>query len=104
MLICMALPHLQERLAPSAVTHRISTLHPYNTRQQTANFWTCMSGTWSLSVQQWQTCVAVFQIFLRHIRRCSSSCGSKNLLQVAKFLDAGMKKLQTVDPDEESNI
>ena len=24
---------LQERLAPSAVTHRISTLHPYNTRQ-----------------------------------------------------------------------
>ena len=26
---------LQERLAPSAVTHRISTLHPYNTRQQT---------------------------------------------------------------------
>ena len=55
-----------------------------------------MSGTWSLSVQQWQTCVAVFQIFLRHIRRCSSSCGSKNLLQIAKFLDAGMKKLQTV--------
>ena len=29
--ICM----MQERLAPSAVTHRISTLHPYNTRQQT---------------------------------------------------------------------
>ena len=27
--------HFQERLAPSAVTHRISTLHPYNTRQQT---------------------------------------------------------------------
>ena len=26
---------MQERLAPSAVTHRISTLHPYNTRQQT---------------------------------------------------------------------
>ena len=26
---------LQERLAPSAVTHRISMLHPYNTRQQT---------------------------------------------------------------------
>ena len=27
-----------------------------------------------------------------------------NLLQVAKFLDAGMKGLQTVDPDEGSNI
>ena len=27
-----------------------------------------------------------------------------NLLQVAKFLDAGMKKLHTVDPDEGSNI
>ena len=27
--------HLQERLAPCAVTHRITTLHPYNTRQQT---------------------------------------------------------------------
>ena len=27
--------NMQERLAPSAVTHRISTLHPYNTRQQT---------------------------------------------------------------------
>ena len=26
---------MQERLAPSAVTHRTSTLHPYNTRQQT---------------------------------------------------------------------
>ena len=26
---------VQERLAPSAVTHRILTLHPYNTRQQT---------------------------------------------------------------------
>ena len=27
-------PRMQDRLAPSAVTHRISTLHPYNTRQQ----------------------------------------------------------------------
>ena len=27
-----------------------------------------------------------------------------SLLQVAKFLDAGMKRLQTVDPDEGSNI
>ena len=27
-----------------------------------------------------------------------------NLLQVAKFLDAGMKIMQTVDPDEGSNI
>ena len=27
-----------------------------------------------------------------------------NLLQVAKFLDAGMKRLQTVDPNEGSNI
>ena len=27
-----------------------------------------------------------------------------NLLQVAKVLDAGMKRLQTVDPDEGSNI
>ena len=26
---------MQERLAPSAVTHRILTVHPYNTRQQT---------------------------------------------------------------------
>ena len=26
-----------------------------------------------------------------------------NLLQVAKFLDAGMKRLQTVDPNEGSN-
>ena len=27
-----------------------------------------------------------------------------NLLQVARFLDAGMKRLQTVDPNEGSNI
>ena len=27
-----------------------------------------------------------------------------NLLPVAKFLDAGMKRLQTVDPNEGSNI
>ena len=27
-----------------------------------------------------------------------------NLLQVAKFLDAGMKRLQTVDPNEGSNM
>ena len=27
-----------------------------------------------------------------------------NLLQIAKFLDAGMKRLQTVDPNEGSNI
>ena len=27
-----------------------------------------------------------------------------NLLQVANFSDAGMKRLQTVDPDEKSNI
>ena len=27
-----------------------------------------------------------------------------NMLQVAKFLDAGMKRLQTVDPNEGSNI
>ena len=27
-----------------------------------------------------------------------------NLLQVATFLDAGMKRLQTVDPNERSNI
>ena len=27
-----------------------------------------------------------------------------NMLQVAKFLDAGMKLLQTVDPNEGSNI
>ena len=27
-----------------------------------------------------------------------------NLLQIATFLEAGMKRLQTVDPDEGSNI
>ena len=27
-----------------------------------------------------------------------------NLLQVAKFLDAGMKRVQTVDPNEGSNL
>ena len=27
-----------------------------------------------------------------------------NMSQVAKFLDAGMKRLQTVDPNEGSNI
>ena len=27
-----------------------------------------------------------------------------NLLQVAKFLDAGMKRLQKVDPNDGSNI
>ena len=27
-----------------------------------------------------------------------------NMLQVAKFLDAGMKRLQTADPNEGSNI
>ena len=36
-----------------------------------------MSCTWSLSVQQWQICVAILQIYLRHVRRCSSSCGSQ---------------------------
>ena len=36
-----------------------------------------MRCTWSLSVQQWQICVAGLQICLRHIRRCSSSCSSQ---------------------------
>ena len=36
-----------------------------------------MRCTWSLSVQRWQTCVANFQIFFSHIRRCSNSCGSQ---------------------------
>ena len=38
MLVCQiafSVVMMQERLAPSAVTHKISTLHPYNTRQQT---------------------------------------------------------------------
>ena len=39
---------LRERLASSAVTHRISTLHPYNTRQQTG-----------LAGQQLNVCEAV---------------------------------------------
>ena len=30
-----------------------------------------------VSVQQWQICVANFQIFFSHIRRCSNSCGSQ---------------------------
>ena len=64
-----------------------------------------MRCTWSWSVQRWQICVANFQIFFSHIRRCSNSCGSQAvLLQVAKFLDAGMNRLQTVDPNEGSNI
>ena len=44
-----------------------------------------MSCTWSLSVQHWQTCVAVFQMFLRHIRRCSSSCGSHICCRLPDF-------------------
>ena len=36
-----------------------------------------MRCTWSLSVQLWQICVANFQIFFSHIRRCSNSCGSQ---------------------------
>ena len=52
--------------------------------------------TWSLQVQQWQICVAVLQVFLKHIRRCSGSCGSR-MLQNAKFLDAGMERSQTVN-------
>ena len=36
-----------------------------------------MRCTWSLSVQRWQICVANFQIFFSHIRRCSNSCGSQ---------------------------
>ena len=61
-----------------------------------------MRCTWSLSVQRWQICVANFQIIFSHIRRCSM--WQPNMLQVAKFLDAGMKRLQTVDPNEGSNI
>ena len=36
-----------------------------------------MRCTWSLSAQQWQICVANLQIFFRHIRLCSNSCGSQ---------------------------
>ena len=37
-------------------------------------------------------------------RQYTAMLECSNLLQVAKFLDAGMKRLQTVDPDEGSNI
>ena len=35
-----------------------------------------MRCTWSLSAQRWQICMANFQVFFSHIRRCSKSCGS----------------------------
>ena len=36
-----------------------------------------MRCTWSLSAQRRQICVANFQIFFRHIRLRSNSCGSQ---------------------------
>ena len=62
-----------------------------------------MSCTWPLSVQPWQICVATFQMFQAH-QTMQQFRWQPNLLQVAKFLDAGMKRLQTVDPNEGSNI
>ena len=38
------------------------------------------------------------------VRQLRSEPRCANMLQVAKFLDAGMKRLQTVDSNEGSNI
>ena len=61
-------------------------------------------GTWSLK------CVAMADlrgqipdIFQPH-QTMQHFMWQPNLLQVAKFLDAGMKRLQTVDPNKGSNI
>ena len=62
-----------------------------------------MRCTWSLSVQRWQICVANFHIFQPY-QTMQQFMWQPNMLQVAKFLDAGMKRLQTVDPNEGSNI
>ena len=62
-----------------------------------------MRCTWSLSVQRWQICVANFQIFQPY-QTMQQFMWQPNMLQVAKFLDAGMKRLQTADPNEGSNI
>ena len=43
-------------------------------------------------------------IFKAHQRAMQQFMWQPNMLQVAKFLDAGMKGLQTVDPNEGSNI
>ena len=61
-----------------------------------------MSCTWSLSVQQWLR-GRFPDIFEAH-QTMQQFMWQPNMLQVAKFLDAGMKRLQTVDPNEGSNI
>ena len=63
-----------------------------------------MRCTWSLSAQRWQICVANFQILTLPHQTMQQFMWQPNMLQVAKFLDAGMKRLQTVDPNEGSNI
>ena len=63
-----------------------------------------MRCTWSLSAQRWHTCVASIQIIFRHITTMQQFTWQPNVLQVAKFCDAGMKLLQTVDPNDSVRV
>ena len=53
--------------------------------------------------QRQHSCRVKHGVYLR-VPASSCSCHPSSLMQVAKFLDAGMNRLQTVDPNEGSNI
>ena len=57
----------------------------------------------TLSFRHHHHCSHFSDIFQAH-QTMQQVMWQPNMLQVAKFLDAGMKRLQAVDPDEGSNI
>ena len=52
-----------------------------------------MRCTWSLSAQRWQICVTNFHIYFQPHQTMQQFMWQPNMLQVAKFLDAGIKRL-----------
>ena len=63
-----------------------------------------MRCTWSLSATAWADLREQFANIFQERRTMQQFMWQPDMLQVAKFLDAGVKRMQEIDPDAGSNI
>ena len=67
-----------------------------------ADYWCIRHHQWAPFYSEY--CILQFPDIFQPHQTMQQFMWQPDLLQVAKFLDAGMKRLQTVDPNEGSNI
>ena len=60
-----------------------------------------MRCIWSLSATAWQICVSSLRTWRQTMQQFM---WQPDMLQVAKFLDAGVKRMQEINPDAGSNL